>query len=125
MSEIAKFNRNTLVMVRIRRFWINVKMTNAFPTIARSKIVMYKMICMRLVVSHDDNDVDVDAVVENITLATVVVARVVAFAVLLFIVAIQVIAIDSSEVAFSRIYSSNDVIILPLSMPIYSSKLIS
>lgn len=87
------------------------------------------MICILLVVSHDDNDVDVDAVVaivvDIITLAMVVVTRVVSLCVLSFIAIIQVIAIDASEVAFSKMYSSNDVIILPLSISKYCFKLIS
>lgn len=40
ISEMAKFNRNTLVMVRIRRFWINVRITNALPIMANNRIVM-------------------------------------------------------------------------------------
>lgn len=57
------------------------------------------MICIRLVVSHDDNDVDVVvAIVVDRTLATVVVA----LGVLSLVVTIQVIAIDASEVAFSK-----------------------
>lgn len=69
MSEMAKFNRNTLVMVRIRRLWINVSMTNAFPMIAQISIKIYKMICIRMVVNHDDNDavgVDVDKITTSL-----------------------------------------------------------
>lgn len=40
ISEMAKFSRNTLVMVRIRRFWISVRITNAFPIMANNRMVM-------------------------------------------------------------------------------------
>lgn len=62
-SDMAKLSRKTLVMVRIRRFWINVKMTSVLPTMANNKIVAYKIICMRSIDSHDDVD-DVDATID-------------------------------------------------------------
>lgn len=45
-------------MVRIRRLCINVNITNALPIIASNSIATYKMICIRMVVNHDSDDVD-------------------------------------------------------------------
>lgn len=60
MSDTAKFSKNTLVMVRIRRFCTNVIITKKLPTIASKRIVAYKGICTRPDDSHegmlDDDD---------------------------------------------------------------------
>lgn len=68
------------------------------------------MICIRLVVNHDDNDADDVAIVVEITFSTDVVS--VALAVLSFAVTSHVNVI-ASEVAFSQLNSSNDVMISP------------
>lgn len=39
MSDMAKFSRNTLVMVRIRRFCISVNITKELPMIANNRMV--------------------------------------------------------------------------------------
>lgn len=52
ISETAKFNKNTFVMVRIRRFCTNVIMTSAFPTMANSKMVAYNGIWRRPLENH-------------------------------------------------------------------------
>lgn len=70
ISETAKFNKNTFVMVRIRRFWTNVIMTSAFPTIANNKMVAYKGICNRPLDNQSIHDVD--ATLSTIIAATVV-----------------------------------------------------
>lgn len=69
------------------------------------------MICIRLVVNHDDNDPDEVAIVVEITFAMVVAC--VVLGMLSFVVTSQVIAI-ASEVAFSILNSSNDVIMILL-----------
>lgn len=53
ISDTAKFNKNTLVIVRIRRFWTSVNMTSALPVTANNKIVVYSGIWMRPIDSHD------------------------------------------------------------------------
>lgn len=53
MSETAKFNKNTLVIVRIRLFCTSVKMTSALPVTANNKIVVYSGIWIRPIDSHD------------------------------------------------------------------------
>lgn len=53
ISETAKFNRNTLVMVRIRRFCTNVNITKPLPITANNKIVAYSGICTRPDDSHN------------------------------------------------------------------------
>lgn len=40
-SLMDRFNRKTFVMVRIRRFWSNVKITKIFPTTDKRKIITY------------------------------------------------------------------------------------
>lgn len=60
MSDTAKFSKNTLVMVRIRRFCTNVMITKKLPTIANKRIVAYKGICTRPDDSHDGTDDDDD-----------------------------------------------------------------
>lgn len=55
-------------MVRIRRFWISVKMTSVLPTMANNKIVAYKTICMRSVDGQNDVD-DVDATIDVANMA--------------------------------------------------------
>lgn len=47
ISETAKFNKNTFVMVRIRRFCTKVMITKAFPTMASNRIVAYNGIWSR------------------------------------------------------------------------------
>lgn len=73
ISETAKFNKNTFVIVRIRRFCTSVIMTNAFPTMANSKMVAYNGIWSRPLASHSVHDVAAACIV----VATVVVVVVV------------------------------------------------
>lgn len=47
ISENAKFRRNTLVMVRIRRFCTNVRMTSPLPITASNRMVAYNGIWTR------------------------------------------------------------------------------
>lgn len=47
ISDTAKFSKNTLVIVRIRRFCTNVSMTSPFPITASNKIVAYNGIWTR------------------------------------------------------------------------------
>lgn len=61
-------------MVRIRRLCINVNITNALPIIASNSIATYRIICIRIVVNHDENDVDAGVGVEKIRSAPVSVA---------------------------------------------------
>lgn len=44
-SDMARFSRNTFVMVRIRLFCTSVRITNEFPITARKKIIAYNGIC--------------------------------------------------------------------------------
>lgn len=67
------------------------------------------MICIRLVVSHDDNDADEVATVVEITSATIVVSDVELVVLSFDVIIHQVIAI-ASVVAFSEFDSLNDVI---------------
>lgn len=60
MSETAKFNRNTLVMVRIRRFCTNVNMTSVLPTRVNNKIVAYNGIWMRALENQSSHVVSAD-----------------------------------------------------------------
>lgn len=53
MSDTAKFNKNTLVIVRIRRFCTSVNITSALPVTANNRIVVYSGICMRPIDNHD------------------------------------------------------------------------
>lgn len=54
ISEMARLSRNTFVMFRMRRFWINVRMTRELPTMASSRMVAYSDIWMWPVESHED-----------------------------------------------------------------------
>lgn len=56
ISENAKFNKNTFVMVRIRRFCTNVIMTSAFPTTANNKMIAYNGISSRPLDSQSVHD---------------------------------------------------------------------
>lgn len=56
-------------MVRIRRLCINVNITNALPIIASNSMATYRMICIRIVVNHDVNDVDGVGLLDKITSA--------------------------------------------------------
>lgn len=47
ISDTAKFSRNKLVMVRIRRFCTSVNMTRPLPITANSKMMEYNGICTR------------------------------------------------------------------------------
>lgn len=75
MSETAKFNRNTLVMVRIRRFCTNVIITNEFPTIANNRIVAYNGICKRPLDSQSIHDVVTAGTLCTAIVVTVVVVE--------------------------------------------------
>lgn len=44
-SEMARFSRNTFVIVRIRLFCTSVRMTSEFPITANRKITAYSGIC--------------------------------------------------------------------------------
>lgn len=70
---------------------------------ANNKIVMYNIICIRVLVNHDDNDVDnVVAIVVEITVDTIdagVEVDILSFDA----TAIQVIMIGDSELVFSEL----------------------
>lgn len=53
ISDTAKFNKNTFVIVRIRRFCTNVIITRALPITANKRIVAYNGICILPVDNHD------------------------------------------------------------------------
>lgn len=72
------------------------------------------MICIRLVVSHDDSDADDVATVVEITSSMAVVTGV-ELVVLSFAVIIHQVIAVASEVAFSELNSLNDVILFVVS----------
>lgn len=57
ISETAKFNKNTFVIVRIRRFCTNVKITSPFPTTANNSIIAYNGISSRPLDNQSIHDV--------------------------------------------------------------------
>lgn len=57
ISETAKFNKNTFVIVRIRRFCTSVIMTNELPTSVSNKIVAYNGIWTRALENQSIHDI--------------------------------------------------------------------
>lgn len=112
MSLTAKFKRNTFVMVLIRRLCISVSITNVLPIMASNSIVMYRKICIRMVVNHDSNDVGgvVVVVLKKSSSVTNSVGGI-KLGALSFIDSIQAIAIVS-DVAFIEFQFSNGVIMV-------------